>query len=93
MTKAESRKWTIGEEISENAVGRRTANLVSGNGRAVAVEVARGSVDADSLAYETNWMECCGGFGPAVTSRHRSSLAAGVGQRVGQQNPTLVCVP
>src|SRR6266700_4118122 len=28
MTKAESRKWTIGEEISENAVGRRTANLV-----------------------------------------------------------------
>ena len=47
MTKAESRKWTIGEEISENAVGRRTANLVSGNGRAVAVEVARGSVDAD----------------------------------------------
>jgi len=48
MTKAESRKWTIDEEISENAVGRRTANLVSGNGRAVAVEVARGSVDADA---------------------------------------------
>jgi hypothetical protein len=45
MTKAESRKWTIGEEISENAVGRRTANLVSGNGCAVAVEVARGCVD------------------------------------------------
>ena len=32
MTKAESRKWTIGEELSENAVRRRTANLVSGNG-------------------------------------------------------------
>jgi hypothetical protein len=48
MTKAESRKLTIGEEISENAVGRRTANLVSGNGRAVAIEVARGSVDADA---------------------------------------------
>jgi hypothetical protein len=48
MTKAESRKWTIGEEISEHAVGRRTANLVSGNGRVVAVDVARGSVDADA---------------------------------------------
>jgi len=48
MTKAESRKWTIDEEISENAVGRRAANLVSRNGRAVAVEVARGSVDADA---------------------------------------------
>jgi len=48
MAKAESRKWTIGEAIFENAVGRRTANLVSGNGRAVAVEVARGSVDADA---------------------------------------------
>jgi len=33
------------------------------------------------------------GFGPAVTSRHRSSLAAGVGQRDRQQNPTLVCLP
>ena len=32
------------------------------------------------------------GFGPAVTSRDRSSLAAGMGQRVGQQNPHVgVC--
>lgn len=38
-------------------------------------------------------LECFGGFGPAATSRHRLSLVASVGQRVGQQNPTLVCVP
>jgi len=46
MTKAESRKRTADEEISGNALGRRTENLVSGNDRAVAVVAARGNVDS-----------------------------------------------
>jgi len=42
MTKAESRKRTTDEEISGNALGRRSANLVSRNDRTVAVGLARG---------------------------------------------------
>jgi len=44
--KREVMSGSLGEEIAENGLGRRTENLVSGNDRAVAVGVARGSVDA-----------------------------------------------
>src|SRR5208283_1245078 len=39
-------KWTACVEIFENALGRRSTNLVSGNGRAVAGGMARGNVDS-----------------------------------------------